>query len=69
MVRDKKIVAVLLVILKAESFYYYTIFDHMTNSYWHIKQNNKKSFSHVQTFFLQPWVYKKQEFLQIPQQK
>ena len=28
----------ILVILKAESFYYYPIYDHMTN----IKQNNKK---------------------------
>ena len=39
MIRDKKILAILPVILKAESFYYYTIFDHMTKIYLYIKQN------------------------------
>ena len=31
MIGDKKTLAILLVILKAASFYYYAIFDHMTN--------------------------------------
>ena len=31
MIGDRKILAILLVILKAASFHYYTIFDHMTN--------------------------------------
>ena len=31
MIGNKKILAILLVILKAASFYYYNIFDRMTN--------------------------------------
>ena len=46
MIRDKKYsLGILLVILKAEDLYYYTIFGHITNIYWYIKQNNKKSFT------------------------
>ena len=41
----------------------------MTNIYWNIKQNNKKSSSRARTFLLQSWIYNIREFLQIPQQK
>ena len=33
-----------MLISSAASFCYYTIFDHMTNICWNIKQNNKKKF-------------------------
>ena len=41
----------ILVILKAESFHYYPIFDHMAN----IKQNNKKKFLACLNFPLTIW--------------
>ena len=40
--KRQKILSVFLAKLKAESFYFYTIFDHMTSIYWYIKQNNEK---------------------------
>ena len=61
--------AILLVILKAASFYYYTIFDHMTNIEI-LNKITKKSSYHAGTFFYNHGlVYNKREFLQIPQQK
>ena len=34
----------------------------MTNIYWNIKQNSKKSFYHARTFFLQSWILTKDNF-------
>ena len=50
--------AILLVILMAASFYYYAIFDHMTNIEILNKITRKKLLS-CSNFFLQSWVYNK----------
>ena len=60
--------AILLLISNAASFYYYTIFDHVTNIYRNIKQNDKKKLS-CSNFLVTSWVYNKRKFIQIPQQK
>ena len=57
-----------LVILKAASFCYCTIVDHMTNIEILNKMTKKKLLS-CSNFFFQSWVYNKREFLQIPRQK